>query len=302
MDRRRVSHGRGTDRRAACAPEGGRAVVRRRAQGVGRGCAGRIRGRATNRADVVPAIVLLRLVGLFCLYDVCVANATEMLRERALVPRYTVKEAAAIIERRAQTTRRWALGYDTTYLGERVHYEPLIVADGDVHESVSLSLTNLLELRMLSNYRGDVSLQAIRRALDYAATEMGEPRPLVTVEFKAISGELFAKFTETPDGRQLLVNASRRGQFVMEMTQAIETVTADVDYVSEVAKQWWYRGRNRLVVIDTTVAAGQPITAESGVRVSAVVSRKAEGFTLREIVLDTGASDTEVAAALSAAA
>jgi uncharacterized protein (DUF433 family) len=85
-------------------------------------------------------------------------------------------------------------------------------------------------------------------------------------------------------------------------SMAIETVTADVDYVSEVAKQWWYRGRNRLVVIDTTVAAGQPITAESGVRVSAVVSRKAEGFTLREIVLDTGASDTEVAAALSAAA
>ena len=248
------------------------------------------------------AIALSCLVGLFGLYDVCVAIATERLRERALVPRYTVNQAAVIIERRAQTTRRWALGYDTRYLGERVHYEPLIVADGDVHESVSLSLTNLLELRMLSNYRGDVSLQAIRRALDYAATEMGEPRPLVTVEFKAISGELFAKFTETPDGRQLLVNASRRGQFVIEMTEAVETVTANVDYVSEVAKQWWYRGRDRLVVIDTTVAAGQPITAESGVRVSAVVSRKAEGFTLREIVRDTGASDTEVAAALSAAA
>ena len=41
----------------------------------------------------------------------------------------------------------------------------------------------------------------------------------------------------------------------MEMTEAVETVTADVDYVSEVAKQWWYRGRDRLVVIDTTVAA-----------------------------------------------
>ena len=235
-------------------------------------------------------------------YDGLVSTAADKLRERALVPRYTVQQAASVIGRRPQRVRRWAFGYSRVYRDRPVHDEPLIVPDGDVGAVVALSLTNLLELRMLSIYRGDVSLQAIRRALEFAATAMHEPRPLITVKFRAISGDLFTKFAATQDGRDVLVNASRSGQFVIELAGVVDTITADVDYESEVARQWWYRGRDSLVVIDTAVAAGQPITSESGVRVSAIRSRKAEGFSRKEIARDTGASGSEVAAAMRAAA
>ena len=38
------------------------------------------------------------------------------------------------------------------------------------------------------------------------------PRPLISIEFKVRGGELFTKFAETDDGRELLVNAYGAGR------------------------------------------------------------------------------------------
>jgi hypothetical protein len=48
-------------------------------------------------------------------YDGVVSTAADKLRERALVPRYTVQQAASVIGRRPQRVRRWAFGYDRLY-------------------------------------------------------------------------------------------------------------------------------------------------------------------------------------------
>lgn len=230
-------------------------------------------------------------------------SAAEQLRNRALTARYTVPQAAALVDRPPETVRRWAFGHDRRYQGEPVHDLPLINADGEIGAGPSLSFTNLLELQMLSRYRGDVPLQAIRRALEFAAEAMKATRPLLEVRFKAIGRDLFTQFAATPDGQALLVNASKGGQLVLrEFTAVVDAATADVDYPSDVATVWWYRGRAKPVVVDTRVAAGHPITAETAVRVSAIRSRAQQGLSRHDIRQDTGASAAEVDAALLIAA
>jgi hypothetical protein len=222
------------------------------------------------------------------------------LEQRALTPRYTVTEAAALIKRPPDTIRRWSLGHARSYKGRPRTDEPLIHADGDRRAGgVALSFLNLLELRMLSGYRHGAALQAIRRALVYAGNELGEERPLITREFHVAGGELLTRFAETDDGA-LFLNASRGGQITTE--QLIEGIswTNEIDYDDEVARRWWFRTRKVPVLVDTLVSTGRPITAETGVRLDAITTRAREGYGKLDIAHDTGATKSEVVAALAA--
>jgi uncharacterized protein (DUF433 family) len=224
------------------------------------------------------------------------------MAERATTPRYTIPAAAPLVGRPAETVRRWSLGHHRTYQGRPAIDEPLISADGKRDEAQVLSFLNLLELRMLSHYRDQAALQAIRRALSFAADQLEEPRPLISVEFKVHGGELFTRFAETDDGRELLLNASRGGQLTAEQLAAtVAEITEEIDYDSEISWRWWFKSRSIPVLVDTKVAGGRPITAETGVRVDAIASRHRDGYTPAEIEHDTGASQTEIVAAILAA-
>jgi uncharacterized protein (DUF433 family) len=222
------------------------------------------------------------------------------MTQRALTPRYTTSEAAALVGRRAETVRRWSFGHERSYKGELRRDEPLIPADGE-RGGLALSFLNLLELRTLSLYRGDAALQAIRRALEYVGTELGEQRPLMTRWFHVLGGELLTRFMETEDGA-LLVNASRGGQLTAERLIESALWTKDIDYEDDSARRWWFKSRAVPLVVDTWVAGGRPITAETGVRLDAITARHAEGYSSSEIEHDTGAREAEVVAAITLAA
>lgn len=220
------------------------------------------------------------------------------LRDRALTPRYSVVDAAQLLSRPTQTIRRWSLGNRRRYKGDVVFDQSLIVIDGESgRDGLPLSFLNLLELRMLTHYRTEAALQAIRSALNYAAQQMDVERPLLTVEFQARGGELFAAFERTEEGRELLVSASRGGQLPLLLPKLASEVTTDVDYDREVVGGWWPISRNHPVVVDLRVAAGRPITAKTAVRVDAITSRLHDGWSVEQIVHDTGALEDEVEAA-----
>jgi hypothetical protein len=228
----------------------------------------------------------------------------ERLANRARTPRYTLTEAAGLVGRPVETVRRWSLGHDRVYDGKPRTDAPLIPADGDRDKKgrLVLSFLNLLELRMLSQYRHQAALQAIRRALAYAGKELGEDRPLLSVRFHVLGGDLFTRFAKTKDGEQLLLNASRKGQLTLEALIEGVAMTEDVDYEHEVAHRWWYRSRNVPVIVDTRVAGGHPITASTGVRLNAITSRAADGYTPEQIEVDTGATGEEINGVLTLAA
>jgi len=150
---------------------------------------------------------------------------------------------------------------------------------------------------MLSRYRDGAALQAIRRALIYVGKELGEERPLMTRQFQVHGGELLTKFAETDDGA-LLLNASRGAQMTVETLIENASWTKDIDYEDESARGWWFNTRAVPLLVDTRVAAGRPVTAETGVRLDAITSRHRDGYSNNEIKLDTGATPTEVIAAM----
>jgi hypothetical protein len=222
-------------------------------------------------------------------------SAYGRVEDRAKEPRYSVLEAASFIGQPPSTIRRWALGNPRNYHGTRRLDEPLIAVDGDLHSDWPISFLNLLELRFLAAYRKQVPLQAIRSALDYAADQLGEPRPLLTVKFKVYGRELFMNFAE---GDPQLVNASRSGQLVWP--EAVEGLFESIEYdpSDDVAVRWWPLGTDVPVVIDTRINAGQPSTARSAVRTIAIASRRREGYDVASISADVTASSDEVEAAL----
>lgn len=224
----------------------------------------------------------------------------KRMEVRAKTPRYTVVEAADLVGRTADSVKRWSLGYDRTYKGKPVRDEPLIEADGP--EELPLSFLNLLELELLSHYRNDAPLQAIRRALEFAGEKLGIARALISVEFKVRGGELFMEWAGTPEWAEF--NASKGGQLsATRLAASVAEVTGEIDYddASEVSFRWWYKSRSVPIYVDTRVAGGHPITAETGVRLDAIAARHREGYTRQAIMDDTGATEAEVVAAILAA-
>lgn len=193
--------------------------------------------------------------------------------------------------------RRWAVGNVRRQNGVVRRDEPLIRQDGIVASSIPLSFLNLLELRFLASYRTRMPLQAIRRALDYAAASLEVERPLLTVDFKVNGQSLFLKFAEE-GGDPYFVNASERGQ--VAWPPAIEEFIQAVDYDEEErhAYRWWPMGRSRPVIVDTFLNGGIPSTALSGVRTQAIAVRRGEGLDVSEIAEDVGATPDEIKAAL----
>ena len=216
--------------------------------------------------------------------------------ERAKEPRYTVPEAAEFIGRPSSTVRRWALGHARTHRGRSRRDKPLIRIDGVKGDSIPLSFLNLLELRFLASYRQRVPLQSIRRALDFAGSELGIERPLLSVQFKAQGKSLFLRFAE--EGQDVyLMNASNRGQLAWPV--ALDDFIESIDYEQQTAHRWWPLGRTEPVIVDTFLNGGRPSTALAGVRTQAIaVQRGTEGLSVPAIADDVGASEVEVRAAL----
>jgi uncharacterized protein (DUF433 family) len=219
------------------------------------------------------------------------------LADRAREARYSIPEAAAFIVRPTSTVRRWAVGHSRRHHGEVKRDAPLIRLDGDVTTSIPLSFLNLLELRFLASYRARAPLQSIRRALDYAASELGQERPLLSVDFKIYGKSLFLQYIDEEQDAVLL-NASQRGQLAWPPTLDEFLAAVEYDESEKAAYRWWPLGRGEPVVIDTRLNGGLPSTARSGVRTGAIAVHRREGLKIAAIADDVGAAEDEVLAAL----
>jgi uncharacterized protein (DUF433 family) len=231
-------------------------------------------------------------------------NMHRRFAERALEPRYRFPEASLLVGRPAQTVRRWAVGNPRVYRGKRKVDEPLIRIDGslETRDDRPLSFLNLLELRFLASYREAASLPAIRRALDFAANELGVERPLLELEFSIQGKNLFLRFAEEGD-EPYFVNASQQGQAMLptvawpdEAASFLQSL--EYDDAEHAAYRWWPLGKRRPVMLDTRLNAGRPTTADSGVRTIAIATRSRSGWTPEEIAEDVVVKPDEIQAAL----
>lgn len=206
-------------------------------------------------------------------------------------PTYTPAEAARYAGISAQSVARWRAGY--TY---RTHRGPR--RSGPVTGGASaglLSFNELLEVAVVAAARhANVSMRAVRRAVDAARQVYGVERPLAQLTFMHDGRDLFIRELEA-EGAHRYVNLSRYGQVAWEH---ISDVLANLEYESGHAVRWFPEGRTVPIAIDPRVSFGRPYIFRKGVSTDAIRGRFLAGESLGFIVDDFDLTEEEAEAAL----
>jgi uncharacterized protein (DUF433 family) len=196
----------------------------------------------------------------------------------------------------------WIFGqvYPTTTGSTRSR--PIIVVAAE--DPPRLSFVNMVEAHVLSaiRYQHGVSLQAVRRAVDYLTHEFHSKHPLAEEQFQTDGVNLFVE-------RLGLLNVSAPGQFAMQEILRALLRRIDRDEHGLAVRLYPFSRRPfptapgleespRAVVIDPRVAFGRPALVGSGVTTSAIAERFDAGESIQALAADYGRSPAEIEEAI----
>jgi uncharacterized protein (DUF433 family) len=166
----------------------------------------------------------------------------------------------------------------------------------------SLSFVNLVEAVALAGFReAGVSMQKVRRALEYASLSLGLTHLLANERLLTDGIDLFWEYQDRrPDEELHLVNMSRGGQkaFPPTVMQYLREMEWGED---RFASRWWPGAATAgegVVVLDPRRAFGTPIIAATGVRTEDVFDRFSAGESLEELADDYGLTFGQIEAAI----
>lgn len=222
------------------------------------------------------------------------------------VPSYTVGDAARFLCVPTSTLRDWVSGqeYVTRKHGPK-RSRPLV---GLASTSPPLlSFWNLAEAYVLAGIRRHhgVSLQSVRRALDYVVRKLGHKRPLIEQDFLTNGVDLFVEKLEQMAGKdrgvRALINASRHGQLAArDLLQAtLKRVDRDPRGLISRIYPWTPRIEEpRHVEIDPRRSFGRPVVAGTAIPTEALAERFRAGDSVEELARDFRMQPTVVESAL----
>jgi uncharacterized protein (DUF433 family) len=215
------------------------------------------------------------------------------------VPAYSVLEAASFLRLPPTTLRQWVQGgLYRTRTGQRRARPVIRVPAG---QPPALTFWNLAEAHVLAAIRREhgVSLQSVRRALEYVARELKQDRPLIGQDFLTDGMNLFverlATMADDDAGVKSLVNASRHGQLAARqlLEGALARVSRDTRGLIERIYPWVKKlDEPRRVEIDPRRAFGRPVVVNTRVPAEEIAERFGAGDGVddiaREFRLDPG--------------
>ena len=219
------------------------------------------------------------------------------------LPLYNVSEAARLARVPTNTLRNWLHGYGYPSAGRMVATRPVV--HPTVSQPTALSFINLMETVALAGFRETgVSMQRVRRALEYVGKQMREKHPLANERVLTDGVDLFWEFQTREPTDVHLVNISRGGQ--KAFPEAVKRYLREVEWGKDrFATRWWpgaVRAGRGPVVVDPRRAFGSPVVARTGIRTADIFQRFAAGEPLSEIAEDYGLSGGKVEAAIRAEA
>jgi len=205
-------------------------------------------------------------------------------------PAYRLSEAAHYLALSPSTVRAWTVA--------QRGFKPVIaIADP---RTKTLSFVNLVEAHVLAAIRRKhgVTLQSVRRALDYTRTRLEVERPLAHQQFETNGVDLFVEKLGST------INVSRSGQLAMakELRAHLERIERDPKGVP--IKLYPFTrapeaGREmRSIVIDPRVSFGRPILVHTGVPTAVLADRYKAGDSIDALAQDFGASRDEIEEAI----
>jgi uncharacterized protein (DUF433 family) len=170
---------------------------------------------------------------------------------------------------------------------------------------ISLSFANLTEVLALSGFRElGVSMQKVRRALEYVKREMDVDHPFATQRILSDGVELFWEYQERRRREVVLVNLVRGGQHVFP--EAVMRYLNEIEWGRDTIASRWWPGAGEPgagpVVVDPMRAFGSPVIVGTGIRTEDVFLRFSAGEQLSELADDYGLTLEQAEAAIRAEA
>ena len=206
---------------------------------------------------------------------------------------YSVAEAARYVRIPAPTLRAWVAGQSYAKHSGRPPFRPLITAPK--YDPPRLTFNNLIEAYTLRALRTKhaVSIQAARRAIDFAEQYYNIHRLLLDPQLRTSAGELFLeKYGE-------FVNLTQSGQLVIAKLFRDYLKRIELDGFHLPARLYPFDNDfDKTIVIDPQVAFGRPFIARRGISTAAIVDRVNSGESYDEIAEDYGLDPLEVEEAL----
>jgi uncharacterized protein (DUF433 family) len=216
-------------------------------------------------------------------------------------------EAARLAQLDTRTARRWAVGYDFLYQGEKRNSPGVmglaLPVSGDQRD---LTFPEMLTLRLVKGFRGaGLSLRTIKKVAQVAATDLQTPTPLVTRRFRTDGRKVLMEVAEMapandepdlPRHERKLIDVLTRQQEFADIVE--QSLFRNVDWHEDMAARWWPLGTNRSVVLDPATLFGAPRIDQTRVPsavIAAAVRAEGGGETAIEAVADWyGISSSQV--------
>ena len=204
-------------------------------------------------------------------------------------PLYSAAEAARFLGIPASTLRTWIRGRSFPK-AEGTGYSPPVVQPASEKGIYRLSFNNLIELYVLRalRTRHAVKLHNIRKALDYAESELGIKRLLIHPELRTTGGDLFLERYGD------LISLNRSGQLALKeiLKHALERVEWEDELPSRLYLPLPTQPERKSVAIDPRIRYGLP--AVRGVETKVIAARIDAGEPPNYIAEDYGISYEDV--------
>lgn len=217
---------------------------------------------------------------------------------------YSVPEAARLVRVPAGSLWNWVRGYRYPTRAGRARAKPVLLVPRESGKP-ALTFVNLMEAVALAGFRqSGVSMQRVRKALEYAKRAMEEAHLLASQRILSDGRDLFWEYRERRDPDAHLVNLVQGGQKVFP--EAVERYLREVEWGQDhYARRWWPgapEARAGAVVVDPKRAFGAPVIAGTGIRTEDIFDRFSAGEPMEELVEDYGLTLAQIEAAIRAEA
>jgi uncharacterized protein (DUF433 family) len=175
---------------------------------------------------------------------------------------YTFPEASRLAGVPIRSIRRWALGYEYVFRGERYSMPPVLKPQLDpIGEATALSFLDLQEIRFLHAFRSHgVSWQTLRVATEKAKAIVGSDHPFSTGQFRDDGKRIMTRVADESGDPALHDIISNQLIFSRIIKPYLRGLEFSGRYVAR-----WFPAPDRRVVVDPTRSFGQPVVDKGGV-------------------------------------
>lgn len=221
-------------------------------------------------------------------------SETSDLRNQAAYP---LAEAARYLKVAPATLRSWVVGRAYPKAGGEGQFRPLV--HPPVQRPPTLSFWNLIESHVLRSLRTEhgVSMDALRKALQYAQREMGIERLLLRRDLCTEGGRVLLERYGS------LIVLSTSGQLAMQRVFEEHLKRVDWDEARFPVRLYPFPSAgtsaiHRPIAIDPQIAFGRPVLATRGISTSIITDRIDAGETVEDLATDYDLSPQEIEEAI----